>query len=148
MGHHCTTDIVPFVAHDILAKSSFSVNVPPDHFAPFLSFEEWIEGEQWEEGKEPEGWPNLPTLNGWQACSSKEEKRLGATFPCKRDRLWGDLWVKGDIQVWTLNTSEYSHVGEYVISAVSNSKEALTEFLKDHGFDIDIEEVDTVEQWG
>lgn len=63
--------------------------------------------------------------------------------------LYLNIWIKNNFEVFTLDESQYSNVGDHIISIVANDKVSLLEFVKDFNItDFTIEENDVIQQWG
>lgn len=132
MGRHTYSDVVPFVAHGIWEASDNNILDGGQIFDPvnYSYFEAEnpnpafpmqleIAGWKYYTADEIEGWNGYPNLTG---C-----KMIG-----NRGRIYSSsLWAKGDKEVHLLNEHEYENVGEYFMSLISESKEAIEEFYND-----------------
>lgn len=136
MGRSTDTDIVPFIIHGAFEMSSNGLSESPHDWELLISPEVALD----ELGVETIG-----PFRGW-AWAEHDDRRVG-----KRGRLHGDLWQKGGHEVWLINESEYSNVGEYEMAIVANDRAALEEFVADW-HDVmdymDIEGTDTCKQTG
>lgn len=149
MGHYCCSDIVPFVAHDIYAKSNGMYDAEEEDIKSYAP-EEYLTGEWHDEnGKSDQFDPSEPiVVAGWTFVPFQTAQSQGKHAPCKKGHLYGDLWVKDDMEVWIINEDQYSNVGEYDMCAFSASRDALERYLTDRGLDKPIEETDIVHEWG
>ena len=63
------------------------------------------------------------TFKGWTTTDT--------AYAGKRKRLFGFLFRKDDYEVIVVNSSQYSNVGDFDFTVVSDTKESIDEFLKD-----------------
>ncbi len=132
MGSSTVSDVVPFVAHDVIYI--------PSQRSPETEFEQiFCSPFSYQEGEYCDN-PKEVVLNDW----SYQPENL--TNVGKKDKLYGDIWTKNEYVVWVVNESEYESVGEYVMSVVANDQEAIEVFMADFQFSQDIEETDSVQQ--
>src|ERR1700722_18800049 len=84
------------------------------------------------------GEPNTGLMNGWQLV---EHDLMGG----KKQSLFVGVAIKNDKQVFLVNTSEYSNVGDYWYVVFSNDRSTTQEFLNDFGvLDSVIEDMDSI----
>jgi hypothetical protein len=140
MSHSCSTDIVPFVVHNIFWGESSAL--PDNDLVKIAFFEEWAE-EQDEDPTEP------TDIRGW--VTSSEVVNFG-----RKGRFFVNWITKGEHKVFFINESQYSNVGEYEASLCADDKASIEAFMADFDDCIDksenagelvIEEKDAVQQW-
>lgn len=120
MSRKTITDIVPFIFRAIEVEG-----LEDDDLSKLLDPEAWVEEycEEFIENEEEFDYDQYMDnfqVRGWKLTSSVE---LG-----KRGRLSGDKWTKGDISVFLINESSYSHVGVYELSIVGNTYDDVKAF--------------------
>src|ERR1035437_5226874 len=82
--------------------------------------------------------PNF-NLNGWLISM---DSGIAAG---RKQSLYVDLAIKGELKVFILNTSQYACVGEFDFAVFSDDRSAVEEFLKDFSItDVTIEDIDSV----
>ena len=150
MGTRTTSDVVPFVVHNVLFH---------EHCA---DLESELEENQmlfcphgYSEGEFCDN-PKDIVLHEWQYQNYDPQNPQDSHFG-KKNSLYGDLWIKDQYRggqmlrvdrVWLINESGYSTVGEYDMAVVANDKKSLEEFVKDFNITNPIEEMDAVQHTG
>jgi hypothetical protein len=147
MSHSCTSDVVPFIVHNICESQDGD-----DEASKMICPEVWVENfgsdEQLEKFDET-GECDIGLIRGWRLVE------VAATLG-KRGRLYGNKFEKDGNVVFVLNESQYNNVGEYEMSVAGNDRESIHVFLKDFNDMLSdygrnhakIEEMDSAEQWG
>lgn len=153
MGHHCTTDIcknVLFIGSQVLEFESFEEKAESNE-----EFEEYMKNY----GSDLEF--HLP--DGWKMLTCKEQAILwpglvrGITFDDlpmiyigKKKRVYLEYaFEKDGHYVWVQNVDEASNADGYTFIACGPDRKGVEMFAQDLGLDpSEIEDEDTVEQWG
>lgn len=59
-----------------------------------------------------------------------------------------DLWIKDSFQIYIINESQYSQIGQFDMAIGAHNKESLLEFIKDFNItNFTIEENDAIQWW-
>lgn len=138
MSHSISIAKGKFVVHDILIMTHRQYDLDNEHNCMLAMPESYSLGEF-------DFQPNIKypleniTLNGWTFNNKIKNIK----------NLYLYIWKKDDLECFTLDESQYSHVGDHEISVVSDDEHSLLEFLKD--FNINKYEILTdepIQQWG
>ena len=118
MGISTMTDVVPFACQYFIEGSEDHPKLISDQQDMLLNPHAYKEGEQ------RGGGPALTevVVNGW---TYKCFEKIG-----KRGHLTADRWEddQGNV-VWLLNESEYECVGEYELTVIGDTREAVAKFV-------------------
>lgn len=149
MSHSTWSDVVPFVAHNVMNGDDWKEGTNyTDEQCLLREPESWAEGayltEEEMDARGGEKFDELQgyTLHGW-SLDYNDREEVG-----KKRRLYGNRWRKGELSVWIINESEYSNVGYYEMAVCANDRASVEEFLKDWSLSGKIEETDSVSQSG
>lgn len=83
---------------------------------------------------------------GYQLCGWTLKQQ--GVYVGKKQRIWADLYVKDDLEVYLINESQYSNVGEYEWTIFGNDELAVATFCVDLKAKTgSIEPEDTVSYW-
>lgn len=132
MSSSTTSDIVPYVAHnvfetiDIYEAGTFDpitkICAPYDFTDGTISLE----------------------VNGWKLDYGDE----GFHMIGKRSRIYAYKWMKDSKVVYTINESKYEGDGPCELAVVADNEDAINEFCNDNSFVVrfGIDETDSVQQ--
>lgn len=129
MSNRTRSDVCPFVVHHAFGSGKLTqdqrILLSPD--------DEDFQVDPTSENINPK------PVNGWSWTSDVD--KVG-----KKQRLYASGWRKGDLMVGILNESEYASIGRMSATVVSDSSEAIYEFLLDQKLDGQVEENSAVQQ--
>lgn len=123
MGTYTTSDIVPFIAHNIWEGES------GDDDKVCLLWSSECYDEEYED--EPLEGVVFGTSGDETTIDYKGWSWGGLVDVGKHARLHGEQWSKGEYTVVTLNESQYSMVGNLEAAITADDEESIHEFCKD-----------------
>lgn len=139
MGRYTSSDVVPFVVHNVLHGGGHAPTSPLIYKLTGRALEDY-------EDEDDTGLIPEIKINDWELADDSVE--IG-----KRKRIYASVWTKGAHKVYVVNESEYECVGVYDIALVADAREDLVAFISDvlepNGVTVSqasIEDNDTVQQ--